>query len=49
VQDSFDAFLKRNGQSQQAREFVECEKAEITLYEKYLDYYSYGVYIAKKI
>ena len=25
-----------------------CEKAEIALYEKHRDHYSYGVYIAKK-
>ena len=28
---------------------VEAEKHEIALYEKYRHYYSYGVYIAKKI
>ena len=49
MQDGFDAFLERNGGSDQAREIIECEKAEIALYEKYRDHYSYGVYIAKKI
>jgi hypothetical protein len=45
----FDAFLERHGQSDQAKGIVEAEKHEIALYEKYSDYYSYGVYIAKKI
>ena len=49
MQDGFDAFLERNGGSDQAREVIECEKAEIVLYEKHLEHYSYGVYIAKKI
>ena len=46
MQDGFDAFLERNGGSDQAREIIECEKGEIGLYEKHLKYYSYGVYIA---
>ena len=49
MQDQFDAFLKRHGQSKQAKTIVDSEKHEITLYEKYCDYYSYGVYIAKKV
>jgi len=49
MRSSFDAFLARNHQSAQAKEIVACEKAEIALYEKYRDYYSYGVYIAKRI
>ncbi|MBN2026157.1 MAG: methyltransferase domain-containing protein [Actinobacteria bacterium] len=49
MQSGFDAFLERNDRSTQAKEIVACEKAEIALYEKYHDYYSYGVYIAKKI
>lgn len=49
MQDGFDAFLERNGGSDQAREIIECEKVEIALYEKYREHYSYGVYIAKKI
>jgi SAM-dependent methyltransferase len=49
MQDGFDAFLERNGGSDQAREIIECEKAEIALYEKCRDHYSYGVYITKKI
>ena len=49
MQDGFDAFLERDGGSDQAREIIECEKAEIALHEKYRGHYSYGVYIAKKI
>lgn len=49
MQNRFDAFLERHGQSDQAKAIVEAEKHEIALYEKYHDYYSYGVYIAKKI
>lgn len=49
MQNGFNAFLKRNGGSDQAREIIECEKAEIALYEKHRDHYSYGVYISKKI
>jgi len=49
MQSRFDAFLGRHGQSDQAKGIVEAEKHEIALYEKYRDYYSYGVYIAKKI
>ena len=49
IQNGLDAFLERNSGSDAAREIAECEKAEIALYEKHGDYYSYGVYIAKKI
>ena len=45
----FDAFLERHNQSDQAKAIVEAEKHEIALYQNYHDYYSYGVYIAKKI
>jgi hypothetical protein len=49
MQSRFDAFLGRHGRNDQAKAIVEAEKHEIALYEKYRDYYSYGVYIAKKI
>lgn len=48
MQSRFDAFLERNGRSDQAKAIVEAEKHEIILYEKYSAYYSYGVYVAKK-
>jgi len=44
----FDAFLKRNDSSELARKVVEDNKAEIDLYHKYKDYYSYGFYVARK-
>ncbi|KUJ83584.1 class I SAM-dependent methyltransferase [Microbulbifer flavimaris] len=45
---SFDAFLTRNENSEEARAIVEAERREIELYEKYKAYFSYGMYIAKK-
>lgn len=49
LQTRFQDFLARNGNSAQAGAIVEAERDEIGLYEKYSAYYSYGVYIAKKI
>jgi cyclopropane fatty-acyl-phospholipid synthase-like methyltransferase len=49
MQGRFDAFLERHGHSEQAKAVVEAEQHEIALYEKYRDYYSYGVYVAKKV
>ncbi len=49
MRDSFEDFLKRNDNSPKAMEIIESEKKEIALYEKYSSYYSYGVYIAKKL
>jgi len=49
MQSRFDAFLERHGRSDRAKAVVESEKHEIALYDKYLEYYSYGVYIAKKL
>lgn len=48
MQKSFNAFLERNGNSDDAKAVVEAEIREIELYEKYRDYVSYGVYIAQK-
>jgi SAM-dependent methyltransferase len=48
LQDSFQKFLERNGDSAAARAIVEAEAGEIELYAKYKAYYSYGVYIARK-
>lgn len=48
MRKNFDAFLSRNGNSEEARAIVETERNEIALYEKYKAYFSYGVYIAKK-
>jgi ubiquinone/menaquinone biosynthesis C-methylase UbiE len=49
MQDSFNDFLSRNGNSQEAQAIAAAEKREIELYKKYKTHYSYGVYIAKKI
>ena len=48
MQRRFDAFLERHGASVEAMAIVEAEQHEISLYEKYRDYYSYGVYVAKR-
>jgi ubiquinone/menaquinone biosynthesis C-methylase UbiE len=49
MQNSFAEFLKRNVNSEEAHAIVDAEKNEISLYEKYKNYYSYGVYIARNI
>ena len=49
MQSRFDEFLERHGQSAQAKTIVECEKDEVTLYERYCEYYSYGVYVTEKL
>ena len=48
MQSRFSSFLERNKNSNNAQEIVEAEKNEIDLYERYKDYLSYGVYIARK-
>ena len=48
LQARFEDFLKRNGNSELARKIVEDNQAEIDLYQKFKDYYSYGFYIARK-
>jgi len=49
IQNSLEDFLKRNDHSEEAKVIAEAEKVEIKLFEKYKDYFSYGVYVAKKI
>jgi len=49
IQNRITEFLKRNANSEEAQAIVDGEKKEIALYEKYKEYYSYGVYIAKKL
>lgn len=44
----FESFLKRNNNSNLAKKVVQENQAEIDLYLKYQDYFSYGFYIAKK-
>jgi len=49
MQARFDAFLSRNGNGKEACEIVAAERHEIDLYERNKAYFSYGVYIARKI
>jgi ubiquinone/menaquinone biosynthesis C-methylase UbiE len=48
MQASFEDFLNRNQNSEEARAIVAAEQREIYLYETYKAYISYGVYVAKK-
>ena len=48
MQARFENFLKRNNNSELARKVVDDNQAEIDLYQKFKDYYSYGFYIARK-
>ena len=48
LQGLFDEFLDRHGRSDRAMAIVEEHRAEICMYQKYRDYYGYGVYVAKK-
>lgn len=49
LQEGFDEFLRRNGNSDEARDLVAAEQREIDLYRAFKDCYSYGVYIARKV
>jgi ubiquinone/menaquinone biosynthesis C-methylase UbiE len=49
MRSNFQAFLNRNKNSEEAQAIVKAECHEIELYEKYKTYYSYGVYVAKKL
>ena len=49
MQNRFDSFLTQYGNNKDARAIVENETREIELYKKYRNYYSYGVYIARKL
>lgn len=48
MQKSFEAFLERHGNSDEAQAVVDAESLEIELYKKYRKYFGYGFYIAKK-
>lgn len=45
----FESFLEGHGHSEQARAMVQAEQREIDLYRQYGAYYSYGMYIARKL
>ena len=49
IQKTYLKLLDKHGHSDYIKEFIENDKKEIHLYEKYKDYYSYGFYIAQKI
>ena len=49
LQDRFPDFLKRQNEREAALALVAAEKREIELYETYKAFYSYGVYIARKV
>ena len=49
LQNSFDEFIVRNANNENAQAIVEAEKKEISLYEKFKKHYGYGVYIARKL
>lgn len=48
MQARFQHFLKRNNNSELSKKVVEDSQAEIDLYQRFKDYYSYGFYIARK-
>ena len=49
MQARFDAFLQRHGHAAEAVALVEAEKHEIDLYERHVDFVSYGFYIARLV
>jgi len=49
METRFEEFLKKHDHSESAIDLVEQEKAEIQMYRKYKDFFSYGFYIAKKV
>ncbi len=48
MQRRFDAFLERHDESEAAQAVVEAERVEISLYERFSAYVSYGFYLARK-
>jgi hypothetical protein len=49
MQRRFEAFLERNDASEAARALVEAEQVEISLYERFSAFVSYGYYVARKL
>ena len=49
IRNRLGGFLERTGQAQDAKEIAAAEEQEIALYEKYHSFYSYGVYMARKL
>lgn len=48
IKERLDKFINKHGNKKEIIDFVENEKKEIEIYEKYKDFYSYGFYIAQK-
>ena len=48
MQSRFEGFLERHNNSDLARKVIDDHQAEIDLYQKFKNYYSYGFYIARK-
>jgi SAM-dependent methyltransferase len=49
LQQRFPGFLERHGHSDAARAIVDAEEREISLYERYKAFVSYGYYIGRKV
>jgi SAM-dependent methyltransferase len=49
MQARFEDFLNRNGNREEARRIVVAERREIELYERFKAYFSYGVYVARRL
>lgn len=48
MQQRFGKFLEKHNGAETVKAFIENEQEEISMYEQYKDYYSYGFYIARK-
>ena len=49
LQDDLDAFLSRHDFSESAQQIAEAERQEFDLYRRFGAYYSYGMYIARRV
>lgn len=49
LQARFPAFVQQQGGGERARALVAAEEDEITLYERFKAYYSYGFYVARRV
>lgn len=49
LEHSYDDFLARHNGSDAAQQLIAAEREEVALYRKYKDYYSYGMYVARKL
>lgn len=49
LQGQFEAFLARHENSEAAASIVAAERAEISLYQRFSNFVSYGYYIARKV